>query len=223
MSVGRLYERIRSRFPTIEELPAAAVPEQMTPHIVRQRFRASPGGWPCVQLGPGVMTVNFTNEYSWTSFRENALWLLPQLEQAYEGVGAVSPEFVLLRYINVLPFNVSSTDVLSFLSDKLHVTLTLPDAIARYSARAGLPDGLIARVGLPLNRPRGTGAIQVASGARDNEPSLVWEQSISSNAPHAPSIAVIGQSWLDEAHAVIEDWFFALIGGELETSFMEPQ
>jgi len=221
MSVGRLYERIRTRFPAIEDLPAAAVPEQMTPHVVRHRFRASPGGWPCVQLGPGVATVNFTAEYSWSSFRETVLWVLPQIEQAYEGVRALSPEFVLLRYVNAIPFNVSSADVLSFLPEKLHVAVTLPEAIARYQSRAGAPDGFIARVGLPLSRPRGTGAIQVATGVRDNEPSLVWEQSMSSKSPHAPSIAAIGESWLDEAHAVMEDWFFALIDGDLETRFME--
>ena len=50
---GRYYERIRASYPEAEDLPSSAVPEIMTPYVVRHRFRASKEKWPVTQLGPG--------------------------------------------------------------------------------------------------------------------------------------------------------------------------
>ena len=46
------------------------MPDEFTPHIVHHRFRVSPDGWPLLQVGPGVFTVNDTANYRWTEFEK---------------------------------------------------------------------------------------------------------------------------------------------------------
>ncbi len=92
---GRLYDRVRERFGHIQELPASLVPEEMTPHTVRHQFRTEKNGWPLVQLGPGIATVNFTSPYSWDSFRETIEFFIPRLLDSYQGVVSEQEETVL--------------------------------------------------------------------------------------------------------------------------------
>jgi uncharacterized protein (TIGR04255 family) len=81
--VGRLYERLRSEYPAIEDLPIVAVPAEIWVHQVRHRFRKTKDGWPLVQVGPGVLTVNETDGYRWRDFSERAKALLPLLHETH--------------------------------------------------------------------------------------------------------------------------------------------
>jgi uncharacterized protein (TIGR04255 family) len=75
--LGRFYDKVSSDFPESENLDAALVPEMMTPYIVRNRFRKTKGGWPLVQVGTGILSVNDTEGYDWSTFR-------PMLRKAIE-------------------------------------------------------------------------------------------------------------------------------------------
>src|SRR5438034_9047205 len=61
--LGKLFETVKARFPHHEELPAASVPEEMTSHVVHHRFRKTPSGWPLIQVGPGIFSVNEAVRY----------------------------------------------------------------------------------------------------------------------------------------------------------------
>lgn len=224
LSVGLLLERIRDRFPFVEELPVAAVPDQLTPHVVRHRFRASPGGWPCVQLGPGVATVNFVSNYTWQAFRDTVLYFTPMLSNAYESSGhPLEATSVVLRYINSVPFEATRDDVIQYIAENLNLALDLPDLIENSDLRDGPPEGLVLRVGFPLKRPPGVGYVQIGNGAHDSAPALVWDLSIASTGQHAPRMDATFAQWLNDAHAVIESWFFALIENKLEREFGEAR
>src|SRR5688572_5700647 len=67
--LGRFYDKVSSEFPESENLPAAMMPEQITPYLVRNRFRKTKGGWPLVQVGPGILSANDTEAYDWSTFR----------------------------------------------------------------------------------------------------------------------------------------------------------
>src|SRR5437773_12485491 len=66
--LGRFYDKVSSDFPESENQPAALMPEMMTPYVVRNRFRKTTGGWPLVQIGTGIFSVNDTEGYDWSTF-----------------------------------------------------------------------------------------------------------------------------------------------------------
>src|SRR5947209_1729030 len=81
--LGRFQERVRDRYPEYEQLPAAALPDELIPYNVQHRFRRNANGWPLVQLGPGLLTVNETETYDWTTFRPLTLEAFQKLFEAY--------------------------------------------------------------------------------------------------------------------------------------------
>jgi uncharacterized protein (TIGR04255 family) len=196
------------------------VPDQLTPYVVRHRFRATPTGWPCVQIGPGVATVNFVSEYTWEAFRDTVLYFIPMLTDAYETAGRpIRPTSVVLRYVNSVRFDPTTTDVLDYIGRNLNLRVQLPAPIQQSVVRQGVPEGLVLRVGFPLSRPLGVGYVQVGNGTRDSAPSLVWDLSVASSDARAPRLDTGFAQWLDEAHDVMEDWFFALVEGDLQQQF----
>jgi len=55
---GLYYGSLREEYPHVENLPTSQVPVQMTPNVVRHRFRKGKDAWPLTQLGPGILSVN---------------------------------------------------------------------------------------------------------------------------------------------------------------------
>jgi uncharacterized protein (TIGR04255 family) len=220
LSVGLMLDKVHDRFPVVEELPIAAVPDQMTPYVVRHRFRAAPGAWPCVQLGPGVATVNFVTDYTWERFRENILYFVPILVETYRRAGQpLDATGVTLRYVNSVALDPDATDVVDYVRSRLNLGISLPQTIERSRYRRGAPEGVVLRLGLPLATPDAIGYIQIGSGKRKSAPALVWDLSVIAAASRAPALDERFAGWLDQAHEVMEEWFFALIAGELEARF----
>ena len=61
--LGRMFDRLEADYPAHEPLPTANLPDEMVGYTVQHRFRAQPGGWPLIQLGPGILSVNETDSY----------------------------------------------------------------------------------------------------------------------------------------------------------------
>ena len=66
--VGQLYALVKDSYSHVEKLPATSVPDEITPYIVKYRFRETENGWPLVQAGPGIASLNFTDSYKWDKF-----------------------------------------------------------------------------------------------------------------------------------------------------------
>jgi uncharacterized protein (TIGR04255 family) len=218
--VGVLFEQVKADYPVIEELPASAMPDQITPYIVKYRFRPTPNGWPCVQIGPGVASINFTTGYDWPKFRDAALAFIAKVVAAYTSTGnRLVPTSVLLRYINAVAFDATREDALDFLKNRLNVQVALPDAIRRHENASGPPDAIVFRAGFPLTRPKAVASVQLGTGTHNNAPAFVWDLAVASTNGAAPSITEGFSEWLDQAHEVAEAWFFSLIEGRLMETF----
>ena len=50
--LGKYHDLVKNDYPVVKNLPAAEVPEEHTPYMVRHQFRASENGWPVTQIGP---------------------------------------------------------------------------------------------------------------------------------------------------------------------------
>lgn len=112
--VGLFYERINDTFKYMEKLPSTQVPDNITPHVVKYRFRKSEGGWPLVQTGPGIATLNLTEEYDWDLFLSAARSFFSDLLKAYSLNGqSEKPKFtsVLLRYFFSLSHDILESQI----------------------------------------------------------------------------------------------------------------
>ena len=227
--IGRWYDRIRERFPSVQELPLAQapIPDELTPYRVKQQFRAKKNGWPLVQLGPGVATLNFTSPYSWDMFDETARFVFPKLSEAYtradpeSEMSGLQLTRVMLRYINGVDFDWLDGDVLEFIEQRLHTTFNLPAKIREVGAICGVPRKLNLQAGYPLSEPPGEGVMRLSTGRKGQERGVIWELVVRSEEEDVPQLTDADDfwKWLSSAHDVIEAWFDAFIEGELEERF----
>jgi uncharacterized protein (TIGR04255 family) len=221
--VGLFYNRINQKYPYSVDLPAAQMPEFLSPYVVRHQFRASPEGWPRLQLGPGTLTVNQTSAgYSWSEFRKELVYAAAALHQCYpKTIALLKPTIVLFRYVNTIPFDYKRESITDFLSTHLHTIIQLDQNLFEDPADAGKADSLILRLSLPVRTPRGVLTLSFATGLKDQEPVVVWELILQTEGEHAPQNISAFEVWIDAAHAALERWFFTLCRGKLLELFEE--
>lgn len=224
-ALGPFFEQVKDQFPEREPLSAAEAPEQLFPHVVRYRFRSKDKA-SLVQIGPGVASVNFLEDYSKRVFLDKALFLRQALLNAYHGTDAdLDTQAVILRYRNVELFDYKSKDLLGFLRDSLNTSITIPQYIPGHTSSNGLPSGIRLNLSFDLDTPQGVGSVQVVTGQKhDTEPNngdsknaVLWELGIASRDENAPKLTEEDKfaDWLTSANRVIHEWFFSLIEGKL--------
>ncbi len=225
-ALGTFYNSIRDRFPYRENTDVSQVPPEMLPHVVRHRFRPNEGGWPLLQIGPGVATVNFTSPYTWTDFQELAMYLRSNLCNAY-GENELKVETITLRYRNTRRFDFASENLLGFLREQLNTNFVLPTHIPGGVSSSDRPTSANLILTFDLLEPKGTGTLQFATARRNTDASkadenaqdrlLLWQLDVASGGTDAPSLADEEKftGWLDAAHATVHEWFFSIIEGPL--------
>ena len=228
-ALGVFYNQVKDVFGFHEELPASKAPEMMLPHIPQHRFRTAKDGWPLLQIGPGVATINFSKPYSWSEFKEKALYLQQKLIQAYSD-GKFETQAIILRYRNGYPFEYSTSNLLDFLKEKLNFSISLPKGIPGYISTKPYPSNSNIIFKYMLDKPQGSGKILIGTALRNeadvqgnilHRELIFWEFELASTDDFAPDIKNTDKfiEWLDSAHSVIHEWFFSIVEGELLENF----
>lgn len=222
---GRYYDRVRGTYPEVEDLPASQVPEALTPHIVRHRFRSGPNQWPLTQIGAGILTVNETEKYKWDPFREKIGGSLTALFESYPtDISPFAPTQVELRYINLLPFDVWNGGITDFIANNLHTTISLDEKLFDGPRDTSRETGLDFSMSLRLKKPEGIGTLMFGTGESDNKTGILWQIIIRTHPRSVPQSCDDIIKWTDDAHDVVDRWFFTLARGSLMDSFdREPK
>lgn len=217
--LGRLYDRVRDQYPEIEALPAAALLDELGGHVVQYRFRKGSNAWPLVQTGPGVVTLNETQAYTWEEFRPRSLALVEKLYDAHPKPTDLKIEHLMLRYIDAVEFDHTSGSVYEFLRDKMQVHVGLPDSLFVDTGVAPIPQNFSWESSFTCQAPKGRINVRFGIGESGSKPALLWETLVQSAGPDLPKMPDGFAGWLDAAHGITDDWFFKLIAGELEGRF----
>jgi len=219
--VGRLYDRLSRDYPFHEPLPTASMPDEMLGYVVQHRFRAAEGVWPLVQVGPGLVTLNDTRDYTWKTFEARGRQLMAALYSAYPGADAsLHINSLQLRYIDAIPLDFERTDVRRFVADNLKTTLAFsPTLFAGVPVKAA-PQGLNAVFEFATDNPTGVLRIRLARGKRQDGDALILEMVMISEDADVGEMPAGFAPWLDAAHNVIHDTFFNMIRGHLEEQFL---
>ena len=221
ITAGRLYEKVREEYPVIEDLPITQIPIEL-PHMVRHRFRREKDGWPLIQIGPGVLTVNETEGYHWEEFSSRVRAVLPKLYEAHPSPDSLNIKSLLLRYINAIEFDFLSEDLLAFLSNNLHISISLAPSLFEETGVDPRPRALTGQLIFPVQDPEGALIMHIGSGKRKGQNALVWEIQFRSTESEIPKMPDGFPPWLEAAHATAEKWFFGMVRGVLLDSFMKP-
>jgi hypothetical protein len=70
-----------------------------------------------------------------------------------------------------------------------------------------------------LTKPQATGTLSFATGESGDKTGILWQLIIRSHPGNVPDTHEKIMSWSDEAHDVIDRWFFTLARGNLMETF----
>lgn len=216
---GRFYERAQAKYPHHEQLPTATMPDEVAAYLVQHRFRVAADEWPLVQIGPGILSLNVTDAYSWDDFRARIEAAVVWLFDAHPASAAMLPESLLLRYIDALDFDTGHRNIFDFLAQMMGVTIAYPSSLFDGSHVHPVPQQFLNQAAFACANPPGLVTLGFASGTVHDAPALVWETAVQSNGAQIPAMPAALSHWLENAHQIIHDWFFALIAGDLEKEF----
>jgi uncharacterized protein (TIGR04255 family) len=188
------------------------VPSELLAYIVHHRFRAEAEGWPLIQVGPGILTVNDTTGYVWTDFESRISRALKALDTAHPSIATNGLHSVVLRYINAEPTFDSNPS--EFAAQKLGVGIEVPNSLFAAGAVESSAIGFDTRLTYRSSSPPGEAQIRIATGQRNGDPAVIWEISVQSSDQVPAGLDSVG-SWTNDAHEIVDDWFFKLVAGEL--------
>ncbi|MBN1461883.1 MAG: TIGR04255 family protein [Armatimonadetes bacterium] len=217
--LGRFSEKIERDYPFHELLPTAQIPDAMAAHMPQHRFRKSKAAWPLVQVGPGLMTVNETDAYTWSEFKALCENAVGSLYAAHPAKDDFLVQDLVLRYIDAVGVDFSRESVFAFLKDKMKTSISLPEELFEGGRVSKHPIAFNWQVTLPHSDPGGVITLRFAIGRHKNQPALIWETLVQAGRADIPSIPEEFSDWLTKAHDLTDDWFFKLIEGPLERKF----
>ena len=216
---GRLYDRVQSRYPFHEPLPASMVPQPVALNIVQHRFRSKENAWPLIQIGPGIITLNDTEGYTWKDFGQRASELVQDVYEAYPMPEELRVISLALRYIDAIQFDYAKSDVLDFLGDKLKTRIVLSQDLFDGVPVDRAPTGFDLHITFAASKPKGSIAVRFGTGTHREKPAVIWETTVGSRDNDLPKMPDKFGEWVEAAHSLTDDWFFKLIQGELERRF----
>ncbi len=217
--LGRLFDRLSEKYPEHEQLPTASVPDEFASYNIQHRFRSAANSWPLVQVGPGIFAVNSTSDYIWSDFRPRVLSAIETLFSAHPKAESLKIINLSLRYIDAVDFDPKTDNTFNFLS-KLKIKTSLPETLFQDTGIESNPTSFKWQSSFKCQAPKGLIKIGVATGQKDNVPSLIWETIVDSTSDDdLPKKPEDFGKWLDAAHNIADDWFFKMIDGELKKRF----
>lgn len=216
--VGMLYDKLKD-YPVNEPLPSANMPDEMAAYMVQNRFRAGKGEWPVVQIGPGIITVNDTKNYTWEEFERRILEVLEILIDIYPNPEKLTFNSLSLRYIDSIDVNFDEEDISTFLKEKMHTNIKFYEKLFEQTGVKNLPMGFDLTASFSSTKPIGAVILRLARGKVDNVPKLILDTMVVSLKEDVPKDKDKIPQWIKEAHDLTSNWFFKLVEGELLRRF----
>ncbi len=218
--VGRIYDKISSEYPFHEQLPTASVPDEIAGYVVQHRFRKYKDKWPLIQIGPGIITVNNTTEYTWEDFEKRIIQAVNVFFETYpDSKNNLKIKSVALRYIDAITFDFEKENIFNFLKKQMKTSINLYQELFKGTGVKKQPIGLDIKTSFISTKPKGTIHLRFFRGKISESDALIWETVVQSTTKEAFNIQDEIITWIREAHDLTDDWFFKLIEGDLLRRF----
>ncbi|MBU0489462.1 MAG: TIGR04255 family protein [Bacteroidetes bacterium] len=208
---GDLYAKFRQRYPYREMLVSPEIPMDAYRYVPAHRFRVKENGYPLVQVGPGILTVNTNDdEYIWENYERWCVEAFQSLSELYKF--AKSENITLaLKYFDFFPFDFKKNDVNKYLADFFHIKVN-----QTFLKGAGNPSSI--NLGFFYDTEFGNFSLRIFGGKNTNgQMGLVFDTNISLTRK-VPATAEFSK-WLNDAHDYVSESFKAMTKGKMYTSF----
>lgn len=218
--IGRIYDKVNSEYPFHEQLPTASMPDEIAPYVVQHRFRKEKDKWPLIQMGPGIMTLNDTDNYVWEDFEKRVETVVDTLFQLYpESKDNLKVTGLMLRYIDAIEFDYGAGKIFDLLKNEMKTSLDLHKELFEGTGVDESPIAFSLGFSFPSTKPKGAVRLRFSRGKKKNLDALIWETMVQSIGDDAPTARDGIIEWIKEAHSLVNDWFFKIIAGNLEKRF----
>lgn len=114
--IGDLYSTIKETYPVRESLAPPEVPTDILINNPVRRFRKGKNQYPLVQIGPGLLTLNTTDDnYYWSDF----YYWAETINKEFFSVFPIESETFKsnLLYLDFFKFNFKNQNVNDFIND----------------------------------------------------------------------------------------------------------
>ncbi|RLC45130.1 MAG: hypothetical protein DRH70_08140 [Candidatus Coatesbacteria bacterium] len=217
---GTMFEKLRDEYPFHEPLPAAQVPADIVPHVVQHRFRKGENEWPLVQIGPGIVTLNYTREgFDRNTFHRSIKALVQTLRSIYEEDQKPTFNRLLLRYIDAVDFDFQANNISEYISRTLKVDLKPRTSLVEDTGVSPSPTALDSTFIFSCKKPHGQFRLRFGRGRMNERDVLRWETIVEIKGQDVPQNGNEIGAWVDDADELIHKVFFRMIEGELMERF----
>ncbi len=210
---GDLFNEVKAKYPNRESIIPPDIPLELVLNKPAHRFKAeSKNGYPLIQVGAGVVTLNTIDEiYRWEIFFEELQELTGKFINLFpydENEKEIHPSFLFLDFF---PFDFEKGNAINYVNKYFNITLqqnfyeteSLPDDLnLKYAYKIDLGD-LIVTFQKGRNNEQQEGILMQT---RINGGDLIAENKEISN-------------WFENAHEFCSNLFKKLTEGELYESF----
>ena len=190
---------------------------------VTKRYRKADSSlFPLVQIGHGVLAVNFSTDYDWPTFKSTVLGIFKLLDAAYpKGTHfSLRPIRIELKYIDSFDSKlVGHISLLCFLRDNTNIEYKGFDFLESekfsnedrgiFKLTKGLSDADIGSLSFEIMNINSDAILLTSSVIKESAFDAGWTEDIISAA----------DGWLDEAHAVTSPFFSSLVSSDLMKHF----
>ena len=212
LAPGRLSTIVENQFPVYKRIIPQDIPEQLLHYRPVHQYWTAENKWPVLQLGPGIFTINCTDQgYDWQNgFRQLIEQAVKWLMESYKR--PLNVRFASLRYIDAI-----RVDDYGGIADgwQKFIMKNFNFDYANHFDTMGRQKQIQINQTFEL----GDGSdlqIQIANGTRRNEKALIWQTSILKKTSFASEELL---SWADYAHDIAHKLFEEMIKPDLYASF----
>lgn len=219
IAIGRIYDRVKDEYPFHEQLVTSTMSDEISGYIVQHRFRKSKSGWPLIQIGPGIITLNDTDGYVWEDFKEKINNITEILFETYPDAQNLKVSEIILRYIDAIEFDYEKDNIFIFLREKMKINVDIHKKLFENTGVNQLPLAFDLRFSFPSEDPKGAVSFRFGRGKRNNTDALIWETMVHLFCEKVPILKEEIIKSIEDAHNLTNDWFFKIIEGDLLRRF----
>ncbi len=208
--IGDLYSAIKQTYPVRESLAPPEVPTDILINNPVHRFRKDKNQYPLVQIGPGVLTLNTTDDnYYWNDFYNWAETLNNEFFSVFQIENETFKSNLL--YLDFFKFDFKSQNVNDFINESFNISVN-----QGFMKGTGNPFHL--DLGFFYETDLGNLSVTLKKGQNGKkEDGIVMQTSLHGKDSMKSSDNVL--SWLNQAHEFSSKSFKEITKGELYNSF----
>ena len=207
---GDLYSQLKDKYPKRELLFPAEIPQEALINKAVYRFR-SKEDYPLFQIGPGLLTLNTTDDYyEWEDYYSHIRELSKEFFELYNFSSGekITPS---LNYYDFLEFDWDEQDVLNYLSNNLNIKIA--QEFHNFSV-----DPNTFNLGIGYKTQLGNFNLRIDAGMNKRQKKGLILQFQLNGLPKDPNMDSL-TSWLNEGHKMCSNLFKETTRGDLYNSF----